>query len=132
MGRGGQESEKKFDPTLGFRIALHVDTENPARSVLEDYWVSSDSEEAYGDNNDDQSTTSSSHDDSIAGEALFEQIESSINNVQENKEAHVGVKQEGYKYNVFEQYEHDNYTIGHSQYWPDANRRVATKKQSYQ
>ena len=91
------ESEKRYGPTLGFRIALHVDAENPERRVIEDYWDSSDSGEAYWDSDNDQSTnlTSSYHDDSIAEEELFKQIESNINNEHENEEVYVGVKQEG-------------------------------------
>jgi hypothetical protein len=93
------ESEKKYGPTLGFRIVLHVDAENPERRVIKDYWDSdSDSGEGYWDSDDDQSTnlTSSYHSDSnFAEEELFNQIESNINNEHENKEDYVGFKQEG-------------------------------------
>jgi hypothetical protein len=39
------ESEKKYCPTLGVRIALHVDSENPERRAIEDYQDPSDSRE---------------------------------------------------------------------------------------
>jgi hypothetical protein len=91
------ESEKQFGPTLGFRIVLHIDAENPERRVIEDYWDSSDSGEAYWDSDDDQPTnlTSSYHSDSdIAEEELFNQIESNITNGYKNEEDYVDIKQE--------------------------------------
>jgi hypothetical protein len=87
------ESEKKYGPTFGVRITLHVDAENPERRVIEDYWNCSDSGEADWNSDADQSTnlTSSYH---SAGEELFNQIETNINNEQENEEGYVGIKQE--------------------------------------
>ncbi len=94
-----QESKKKYGPTLGVRMAVHVVPENTERTVIEDYSESdSDCGETYRWNSEeDQSTslTSSYHSDSEpAEEELFNQIERNINNGHENNDNYAEIKKE--------------------------------------